>query len=451
MFQSEPGMIFVARKGSPLIIGIGKGEVFVASDAAALVNYTRKVIYLDDGEIGQIRPDKVEISQIGKGQIKKDWSKIDWSLEKTKKQGYPHFMLKEIMEQPLSVKDSIRGRTQKFILENSDFILGGLSNVRERLKKINKVIIVSCGTSYYAGLVGKYMLEEYAGVPTEVDYASEFRYRKPIITPKTAVLAISQSGETADTLEAIREAKLKNALTLGIVNVVGSTIAKETDAGIYNHAGPEIGVASTKAFTSQLAILALLTLVLGRQRTMSFVMGRRIALELEKIPTLIEKILKKKAEIKRIVQKYQQIQNCFFLARKYNCPIAFEGALKTKEVSYIHAEGYPAGEMKHGPIALIDQNFLSVFIAPNDSVYAKVLSGMEEVKAREGKIWAIATQGDKKIAKIADDVFYIPKTLEMLTPILSVIPLQLFAYYLGTAKGYDVDKPRNLAKSVTVE
>jgi glucosamine--fructose-6-phosphate aminotransferase (isomerizing) len=330
-------------------------------------------------------------------------------------------------------------------------MLGGLSAVKDRLKEVDRVIIISCGTSYYAGMIGEYMLEEYAEIPTEVEYASEFRYRKPLLNEKTMVVAISQSGETADTLEAIREAKMKGALTIGIVNTVGSTIARETDAGIYNHAGPEIGVASTKAFTSQLSILVLLTLSLARQRKMSFVMGKRIAEELKILPELIEKILKKSDDIKKIAEKYKKYDNWLYLGRKYNFPIATEGALKIKEISYVHAEGYPAGEMKHGPIALIDEKFPSLFVCPKDSVYEKVVSGIEEIKARSGKVLVIATEKDKEIAKLADDVFFIPKTLEMLTPIISVIPLQLFAYYVGIGKGFDVDKPRNLAKSVTVE
>jgi glucosamine--fructose-6-phosphate aminotransferase (isomerizing) len=329
--------------------------------------------------------------------------------------------------------------------------LGGLSSVEEKLKKINRIIIVSCGTSYNAGLIGEYMLEEYAGIPVEVEYASEFRYRKPLLDKRTVVIAISQSGETADTLAAIREAKNKGALTLGIINTVGSTIARETDAGVYNHAGPEIGVASTKAFTSQLSILVLLTVFLGRQREMSLVTGKRILSELEKVPRYVEEILSDDKNIKKIAKKYAKFSDFLYMGRKYNFPIALEGALKIKEISYVHAEGYATGEMKHGPIALIDENFPSLFIAPRDSVYEKNISGMQEVKARSGKIIAIATKGDREILKHASDVILIPKTLEMLTPLLAVIPLQLLAYYVGVNKGYDVDKPRNLAKSVTVE
>lgn len=453
--KNDPNMIVVAKKGSPLLFGVGEDEYVVSSDAAAIINHTKQVIYLSDGEVAKITPQGYQVIEMGQGKVKKEMVEINWSQESAQKGGFKHFMLKEIHEQPQAIESAIQGRVDKFIKEGSQIpILGGLaptSEVKDRLAKIKRIIIVSCGTSYYSGLVGEYMIEEYTGIPVEVETASEFRYRKPVLDETTAVLAISQSGETADTLEAIREGKLKGALTLGIVNVVGSTISRETDAGVYNHAGPEIGVASTKAFTSQLSILALVTLSLGRQRQMSFVMGRRIAEELKRIPGLIKKILKKEAEIKLIAKKYGKYENWLYLGRKYNFPIAMEGALKLKEISYVHAEGYAAGEMKHGPIAMIDGNFPSLFIVPTDSVYEKVISGMEEVKARGGKILAIATEKNKEITKLVDDVIYIPKTLEMLTPLLSVIPLQLLAYYIGANKGYDVDKPRNLAKSVTVE
>lgn len=443
--KNEPNKIVVARNSSPLLVGIGENEYIIASDASAVISYTKKVIYLNDGEIGVITPEEFRILTLDKQPVKKEVQELEWDVEEAEKGGFPHFMLKEIFEQPEAIENAIRGR---LIKKEGLAKLGGLEDVEKKLRKIKKIIIIACGTSYYAGLVGEYMLEEYAGIPTEVEYASEFRYRKPVLDKDTAVIAISQSGETADTLAAVREAKRKGALTLGIVNVVGSTIARETDAGVYNHAGPEIGVASTKAFVSQLSILALFTLFLGRQRQMSLVMGRRIAEELSQIPVLAKKILAREDEIKKIAKKYCKSNNFLYIGRKYNYPIALEGALKLKEISYVHAEGYGAGEMKHGPIALIDENFPTVAIAPSDSVYEKMISNIEEIKARSGPIIVIATQGNKKIA---NDVIYIPKTLEMLTPILSVIPLQLLAYHVGVLRGCDVDKPRNLAKSVTVE
>lgn len=446
--KNYPDLMIVVRLGSPLLLGIGKDEFVVASDAGAILQYTDKVVYLEDGEVALVTLEGYEVTNIKNKQIEKKISVLDWDIEQAKKNGFAHFMLKEIFEQPDSVSNAMRGRLSK-----SDGMakLGGLKDVEKKLKNINRIVIVSCGTSYNAGLIGEYMIEEYAGIPVEVEYASEFRYRKPILNKKTAVIAISQSGETADTLAAIREAKNKGALTLGIVNTVGSTIARETDAGVYNHAGPEIGVASTKAFTSQLVILTLLTVFLGRQRDMSLVTGQRILKELEKIPNQIGAILKQSKDIKKIAQKYARYQNFLYMGRKYNFPIAMEGALKIKEIAYVHCEGYPSGEMKHGPIALIDENFPSLFVVPKDSVYEKNISGMQEIKARGGRAIAIATVGDKDIKRHSNDVIYVPKTLEMLTPLLTVVPIQLFAYYVGILRGYDVDKPRNLAKSVTVE
>jgi glucosamine--fructose-6-phosphate aminotransferase (isomerizing) len=446
--QKEPDKIIAARLGSPLILGLGNDEYIIASDASAIVRYTNEVIYLEDKEVALIERGNYEIFTLRNKNVNKEITQLEWSIEKAERQGHSHFMLKEILEQPQVIEDALRGR---LLVTEGQAKLGGLNDVREKLKKIDRIVIVSCGTSLYAGMVGKYMLEEYAGVPTEVEHASEYRYRKPIIDERSAVIAISQSGETADTLAAIREAKSKGALVLGIVNAVGSTISRETEAGVYNHAGPEIGVASTKAFTSQITILVLMTLLLGRQRSMSVVMGKRIASELKKIPLLMGKIVSEAGSIKRIARKYLKYNDFLCLGRKYNFPIALEGALKIKEISYVHAEGYPSGEMKHGPIAMVDKTFPTVFIVPKDSVYEKNLSGLQEIKARSGHIIAVATQGDKEIKKIANDVIYIPKTLEMLTPLLSVIPLQLLAYYLGIGKGFDVDKPRNLAKSVTVE
>lgn len=444
----DPEKLLAARNFSPLLIGIGDGEYFVASDASAVLKHTKQVVYLDDGELAVLTRQGHSVYDLRRNIREKERHEIEWSLEQAQKGGHPHFMLKEILEEPEAIENSIRGR---LIPEEGRAKLGGLDGVLERLKSVKRILISACGTAYYAGRVGEYMLEEYAGIPTEVDFASEFRYRKPVFREGDVFLAISQSGETADTLAALREAKEKGILTLGIVNVVGSTIARETDAGVYQHIGPEIGVASTKAFTSQLAILTLLTLLLGRQRDMSLVMGGRIVQELKKIPELMRHILNKSEDIRALAAKYQRYDNFLYLGRKYNLPVAYEGALKLKEISYVHAEGCGAGEMKHGPIAMIDENFPSVFIAPQDSVYEKMISNMEEIKARRGPIIAIATEGDEKIRELADDVIYIPKTLEMLTPLLSVVPLQLFAYHFGVLRGHDVDKPRNLAKSVTVE
>ena len=446
--EDAPEELIAVRNSSPLVIGIADQGFILASDTSAIIQHTNKVVYLDDGEMVIFTPETYRVKTFkGKNKRKKE-QVLDWDDEQAQKEGYEHFMLKEIFEQPEAVADAVRGRV---VAKDGLARLGGLVDVADKLRNIERIIIVSCGTSYCAGLVGEYMLEEYAGIPTEVEYASEFRYRQPLIDKKTAVIAISQSGETADTLAAIREAKNKGGLTLGIVNTVGSTIARETDAGIYNHAGQEIGVASTKAFVSQLSILVLLTVFLGRQRSMSLTMGKRILSELKKIPKKMDEIFKDEKNIKRIARKYSKYENMFYLGRKYNFPIAVEGALKIKEISYIHAEGYAAGEMKHGPIALIDNNFPSVIISPKDSVYEKTLSIIEEVKARSGKVVVVATKDTKEVEKLANDIIYIPKTLEILTPLLSVVPLQLMAYHAGVAKGLDVDKPRNLAKSVTVE
>ena len=444
----EPEKLVAARNFSPLLLGLGEGEYFVASDASAVLKHTKQVIYLGDGEMAVLTPQGHNVFDLKRNPLKKETKELEWSVEAAQKGGYQHFMLKEISDEPEAIENSVRGR---LLPEGGMAKLGGLADVLDKLKSAKRVLISACGTAYFAGLVGEYMLEEYAGIPTEVDFASEFRYRKPVFREGDVFLAISQSGETADTLGALREAKEKGVLTLGIVNVVGSTIARDTNAGVYQHIGPEIGVASTKAFTSQVAILGLLTLLLGRQREMSLVTGERIAKELSKIPELMRNVLAQNDSIKKIAKKYQKYDNFLYLGRKYNLPVAHEGALKLKEISYAHAEGYGAGEMKHGPIAMISEKFPSVFIAPQDSVYEKMLSNMEEVKARKGPIIVIATEGDEKIRGLADDVIYIPKTLEMLTPLLSVIPLQLFAYHFGVLRGHDVDKPRNLAKSVTVE
>ncbi len=446
--SSEPEKILAAKNGSPLIIGLGEGETIIASDVSAIARHTKQVIYLEDGEIASVNGDGFKIFNFNNKEIDKEVHNIEWDVEKIEMSGFDHFMLKEIFEQPDTIINSTRGR---LILDSGKVKLGGLESVSEKLREIKRIIIVGCGTAYNAGLVGEYMLEEYVGIPVEVDYGSEFRYRKPIIDKNTAVLAISQSGETADTLAAIREAKEKGATTIGIVNSVGSTIAREVDAGVYNHAGPEVSVASTKAFTSQVIVLALLTVFLGRQRSMSLVTGKRIVGEINNLPAKIKKILKDERAVKKIAEKYCKSKNFAFMGRKYNNPLASEGALKLKELSYIHAEGFPSGEMKHGPIAMIDKKFPSVFIVPMDSVYDKNISNIEEIRSRNGKIISIATCGDKNVTNISDDVIFIPKTLEMLTPILAVIPLQLFSYYMAVLNNKDVDKPRNLAKSVTVE
>ncbi len=445
----EPDTLYVARMGSPLVIGVGQGEHFIASDVSAILAHTDKVVYLEDGELAAVTKDGYQVRSIGQqNKIDKQVETVDWTEGDAQRGGYPHFMLKEIMEQPKSIADAIRGRIE---METGTARLGGLREVKDRLAKVERIIIVSCGTSYHAGLVGEYMIEEYAGIPVEVEFASEFRYRKPLLGDKTAVIVISQSGETADTLAALREAKRKGALTLGIVNVVGSTIARETDAGIYNHAGPEVSVASTKAFTSQLAILTLLAVYLGRQRDMSLVTGQRILQELLDIPSKVEKVLEQNEAIQKLAAQFKEKEQYLYVGRKYNFPVAYEGALKIKEIAYVAAQGYPTGEMKHGPIALIDNSALAVAIVPQDSVYEKNVSGMQEIQARGGAILALLTEGDDLLSRQVSAAIFIPKTLEMLTPLLCVVPLQLFSYHMSVMKGYDVDQPRNLAKSVTVE
>lgn len=446
--KDEPEKIFAVRNFSPLVLGIGEKECFISSDVSAILKYTKDMIYLDDGEMAILTKEGYEITDFANNIIQRNPTPVNWTVEEAQKSGFKHFMLKEIFEQPNSILNSIRGR---LIIEGGTSKLGGLEEVKDKLKNKNKLFIVACGTAYLAGCVGKYMLEEYAGISVEVDLASEFRYRKHNFREEDALLVISQSGETADTLAALREAKRKGVLTLGIVNVVGSSISRETDAGIYQHIGPEISVASTKAFTSQVAILALLTLFLGRQREMSVITGQKIAKELNCILEKIESILDKNEEIRNLAKKYLQHNNFLYLGRKYNFPTALEGALKIKEISYVHAEGCSSGEMKHGPLAMIDENFPSIFIALKDSVYEKTISNMQEIKARNGPIIAVATDGDSRISEIADDVIFIPETSEILSPILATIPLQLFAYHFGDLKGLDIDRPRNLAKSVTVE
>jgi glucosamine--fructose-6-phosphate aminotransferase (isomerizing) len=456
--QNEPNKIVAARRSSPLIIGIGQNEYFLASDASALTQHTKKVVYLDDDEIAVLTPDSFSFFSAEAGfahgeDLRKKFKQkpvniIDWDTEEAQKGGFPHFMLKEIHQQPESIKDSLRGR---LIAKEGMAKLGGLEVLDNKTEDIERVVISACGTAYYAGLLGKYLFENFANIPTEVDLASEFRYRNPVFGKKTALLIISQSGETADSLAALRLAKKKGNLTLGLINTVGSSIARETDAGVYNHIGPEIGVASTKAFTSQVAILALFALFLGRRRQLSKTKAKEIIRALYLLSSQIKKILKNEKQIKQLVRKYKNYNNFLYVGRNYNYPVALEGALKLKEISYVHAEGYAAGEMKHGPIALIDQNFPTIAIAVGGGTREKMSSNMEEIKSRKGLIIAIAQEGDSNIEKLADDVFYIPKTLESLSPILTTIPLQLFAYYMAVLRGCDPDKPRNLAKSVTVE
>lgn len=448
--KDSPREIVCARKGSPLAIGVGNdGEFFVASDATAIVAHTRSVIYLSDGEIATLNADGIKIRTIEDIEVNKKVEEITIELEEIEKGGYDHFMLKEIHEQPDTITDAMRGR---LLEDDGNVILGGLQNHLRDLRRAKRIIISACGTSFHAGLIGKYMLEQYASVPVDVEYASEFRYRNPIVTEDDVMFVISQSGETADTLAAMREGVRKGALGLGVVNVVGSTIAREADGGVYIHAGPEIGVASTKAFTSQVTVLSLLTIMLGRMRTLSVLDGRDLIKALQRIPEQVQRIIEQsESKIREIADTYKDAQHFLYLGRGYNYPVALEGALKLKEISYIHAEGYPAAEMKHGPIALIDENMPVVVIAPHDDVYEKIVSNIEEVRARGGRVIAIATEGDEKIKDLAECVIYIPETLPMLTPLLSVIPLQMLAYYIATARGCNVDQPRNLAKSVTVE
>ncbi|EQB63109.1 MAG: Glutamine-fructose-6-phosphate aminotransferase [isomerizing] [candidate division Zixibacteria bacterium RBG-1] len=446
--KKTPHQIVVARHGSPLVIGSGEDENFVASDVSAILKHTKQVVYLKDNEMAVVTSQDFSITTIDNIQVTPHIQEISWSLDMIEKGGYPHFMLKEIFEQPLTLRDAIRGRLNPI---DGTARLSGLNLQYEQLQHINRIIFLACGTSWHAGLIGEYMIEENAGIPVEVEYASEFRYRSPIIQEGTIVFAISQSGETADTLAAMREAKRKGATVLGICNVVGSSIARDTDGGVYIHAGPEIGVASTKAFTSQIMVLSLISLLLARMRNMSLERGREVIKHLQEIPEKVEMALKKEDEVKKIAQLYHKKNNFLYLGRGINFPVALEGALKLKEISYIHAEGYPAAEMKHGPIALIDENMPVVVLAIKDAVYDKVLSNIEELKARRARVIAIATEGDCEISKKVEHVIYIPKTLDMLTPLLSIIPLQLLAYHMAVLRGCNVDQPRNLAKSVTVE
>ena len=454
----EPGKIVVARNGSPLLIGVGENgerEMFAASDVAAVVRHTRQVIYLNDGEMAVLTADGhslLDISESGNGEaprrVSREVSRVDWDLGQIERGGYEHFMLKEIFEQPDTIRDAMRGR---LLEEEGTAKLGGLLQLEDVLENVDRIVITACGTSWHAAIVGEYMIEELARIPVEVEYASEFRYRRPIVREGTLVIAISQSGETADTLAAMREARSRGVPIMGIVNVVGSSIARETDGGVYIHSGPEIGVASTKAFTGQLTVLALFALYLARRRGMTLLEGREFVAAMRQLPELVQLSLDESSAIQCIAREYADKANFLYLGRGFNFPVALEGALKLKEISYIHAEGYPAAEMKHGPIALIDQNMPVVFIAPSDSVYHKVASNIEEVKARGGKVIAIVTDGNHDLAARVDHVVRVPATIEMLQPLLTVIPLQLLAYHMAVLRGCDVDQPRNLAKSVTVE
>lgn len=442
--------LFAARKGSPLVIGIGKNEHFLGSDASPMLEYTKEVVYINDYELAIITPEQLILKNLGNETVTPYIQKLDLELAAIEKGGYDHFMIKEIYEQPQAITDSLRGRLDPIELT---LRLSGLEKIKDKLLQAHRIIIVACGTSWHAGLLAEYWIEELARVNVEVEYASEFRYRNPIITPEDVIIAISQSGETADTLVALEKAKAQGATIFGIVNVVGSSIARITDAGIYTHAGHEIGVASTKAFITQLTVLLSFALKLAEYRnTISPELQKQLFKEMNDLPRKVESILtESKDSIKQIAEKYKNAGSFLYLGRGYNFPIALEGALKLKEISYIHAEGYPAAEMKHGPIALVDENLPVVFIATKDRVHEKIISNMQEIKARRGKLIAVVSQNDQLALGLADDSITIPETHELISPILAVIPLQLLSYYVGTGRGIDVDKPRNLAKSVTVE
>jgi glutamine---fructose-6-phosphate transaminase (isomerizing) len=447
--KDDPDTIIAARKGSPLVIGIGKGEHFLASDASPIIEYTKEVVYVNDYQIAVVKPDQLILKNLGNENQTPFIQKLDLELAAIEKGGYDHFMLKEINEQPQTIFDCLRGRLNA---DAGTITMSGVENNLHALTNAHRILMVACGTSWHAGLVAEYLFEDLCRIPVEVEYASEFRYRNPVIHEGDVIIAISQSGETADTLVALENAKEKGAFIFGVVNAVGSSIARMSHAGAYSHAGPEIGVASTKAFTGQLAVLAMMALKIGYAKgTITAERYHELIRGLEEIPEKVKQILEDTSKIQAIAEKYKDASDFLYLGRGYNFPVALEGALKLKEISYIHAEGYPAAEMKHGPIALVDENLPVVFVATKDSYYEKIVSNVQEIKARKGKVIAVATEGDNVIPGMADDVMYVPEADEVLAPLLSVIPLQLLSYYIGIAKGLDVDKPRNLAKSVTVE
>jgi len=447
--QDNPDTLIAARKGSPLVIGIGKGEHFLASDASPIIEYTKEVVYVNDYELAIIKADELVLKNLGNEKITPFVQKLDLELAAIEKGGYKHFMLKEIYEQPTTIFDCLRGRLDA---EAGTITMAGVQNNIEQLKNANRIIIVACGTSWHAALIAEYIIEELCRIPVEVEYASEFRYRNPVIHKGDVIIAVSQSGETADTLVAIERAKEQGAFIFGVVNVVGSSIARISDAGAYSHAGPEIGVASTKAFTGQLAVLTMIALKIAKEKgSIDKTRYMHLLNELSDIPEKLKLTLETNEKIISIAKKYSDAKDALYLGRGYNFPVALEGALKLKEISYIHAEGYPAAEMKHGPIALVDENLPVVFVATKDSYHEKIISNIQEIKARKGKVIAVITEGDEIISSMADDVIEIPVADELVAPLLSTIPMQLLAYHIGVAKGYDVDKPRNLAKSVTVE
>src|SRR2546426_78520 len=446
--EADPGKIVVARRGSPVLLGVGDGEFLIAPDASAVLGHTRSVVYLNDGDIAVVTPDGYRVLDVEAREQDRAVDDIEWDLDAIALGGYPHFMLKEICEQAETVRSTLRGR---LLVAEGTARLHGLNLTAEDCREIQRVAIVACGTSWHAGLVGRHILEELVGIPVSVEYASEYRYRRQLRLPGTVTIAISQSGETADTLEALRAAKAAGSTVLGLVNVVGSTIAREADGGVYLHAGPEIGVASTKAFTAQVVALLLLGLYLGRQRGLPAEQGRALVAQLVRLPELVERALAVEPQVKALAERYADAPNALYLGRGVNFPVALEGALKLKEISYIHAEGYPAAEMKHGPIALIDENMPVVCLAPKDSVYQKIVSNMQEVKARGGRIIAITSEGNGDLSRLADHQVAVPASPHLIAPVLTVIPLQLLAYHIAVLRGCDVDRPRNLAKSVTVE